>query len=185
MKKFEEFRNSIKKVSEPRRHKIRNSYGIYDGFKFYRKNKPKGDKYILTESQYFMITRMVNNIISDELIKGNDIIFPNNMGRLELRKYNRKVSLDKDNKIKTNLPINWDKTLKLWYEDKESYSNKTLVRVESNEIFTVYYNKGKANYSNKSFYEFNVNRNLKQRLKNRIKVSKVDALQLGKNFKYD
>ena len=132
-----------------------------------------------------MITRMVNNIISEELINGRDIIFPNNMGRLELRKYNRKVSLDKDNKIKTNLPINWDKTLKLWYEDKESYSNKTLVRVESNEIFTVYYNKGKANYSNKSFYEFNVNRNLKQRLKNRIKVSKVDALQLGKNFKYD
>lgn len=56
------------------------------------------------------------------------------MGRLELRKYDAKIYL-KDNKVVTNLPIDWDKTLRLWYEDKESYDNRTLVRMEEKEVF--------------------------------------------------
>jgi hypothetical protein len=62
------------------------------------------------------------------------------MGTLEIRKKPARVSIV-DGKLVTNLPIDWDATLKLWYEDKESFENKTLVRVESEEIFKVYYNK--------------------------------------------
>lgn len=171
---FSEFLNHVKKVNKSRTHKIRNSYGVYDGFKYYRKNKPKGDKYILTESQYFAIIRKINKSLSDLLISGEDINLPLSLGRLEIRKYNSSISLDGD-KIKTNLPIDWCKTLKLWHEDSESYRNKTLVRFEEREIYKIYYNRNVANFANKSFYQFNINRELKKRLKQSIKDGKLDA----------
>ena len=102
------------------------------------------------------------------------------MGRLEIRKYTPKIYFD-GNKVKTNLPIDWDKTLKLWYEDEESYKNKTLVKMEEKEVFKIYYNKNIADYTNKTFYEFNINRDIKIRLKKRIKEGNYDAYLLNKN----
>lgn len=55
---------------------------------------------------------------------------------------------------------------------------KTLVKVEEKEIFKVYYNKQLADYNNQVFYEFNVNRELKKRLKQRIKEGKIDAFKI-------
>ena len=107
----------IKKVSQPRNHKIKNSYGIYDGYKYYRKTKPKDYKYILSESQYFAITRLINSMLRDSLSLGEDINFPCLMGKLEMRKSNKKVTI-KDGKVKTNTPVDWNKTLKLWYQDE-------------------------------------------------------------------
>lgn len=169
-----DFLNSIKKVKESRNHKIKNSYGVYDGFKYYRKNKPKESKYILTESQYFSIIRKVNNLLVDKLVNGEDIIFPYRLGRLEIRKYKPTIVWD-GKKIKTNLPIDWDKTLKLWHEDKESYDNKVLVRREEKDLYRLHYDKGTANFINKSLYQFNFNRELKKKLKENIKEGNIDA----------
>lgn len=169
-----EFLKSVKRVNESRTHKVKNSYGVYDGFKFYRKNRPKEHKYVLTESQYFSIIRKVNELLGESLINGEDITLPCRLGRLELRKYNTRITID-GKKIKTNLPIDWDRTLKLWYEDEESYKNKTLIKVEEKEIFKIYYNRNIAEYKNKSFYEFNVNRNIKRKLKCNIEDGKIDA----------
>lgn len=171
------FRRKILKIDEHRVHKVRNSYGIYDGYKYYRRNKPKEHKYVLTESQYFFITRRVNKLLGELLINGEDIILPYRLGRLEIRKYEAKITTD-DKKIKTNLPIDWDRTLKLWYEDKESYKNKTLVKVEEKEIYKIYYNRIIAEYKNKSFFQFNVNRELKKELKQNIKKGKIDAFTI-------
>lgn len=168
------FRRKILKIDEHRVHKVRNSYGIYDGYKYYRRNKPKEHKYILTESQYFFITRRVNKLLGELLINGEDITLPYRLGRLEIRKYEAKITTD-GKKIKTNLPIDWDRTLKLWYEDKESYKNKTLIKVEEKEIYKIYYNRIIAEYKNKSFFQFNVNRELKKELKQNIKKGKIDA----------
>lgn len=173
-KELNDFINTIKGVNKSRIHKIRNSYGVYDGFKFYRKNKPKEHKYILTESQYFSIIRKVNELLGELLVNGEDITLPCRLGRLELRKYEAKITID-GNKVKTNLPIDWDKTLKLWYEDEESYKNKTLIKVEEKEIFKVHYNRTIANFNNKSFYKFSINKDLKKRLKQNIKDGKIDA----------
>ena len=78
----------------------------------------------------------------------------------------------------TNLPIDWDRTLKLWSEDEKAYKERTLVKVEEKEIFKVFYNRRNANYENKSFYEFEVNRDLKRRLKQRIKSGAIDAFKI-------
>ena len=173
----QEFLNKVRKVKEPRNHKVKNSYGIYDGYKFYRKNKPKDPKYVLTESQYFAITRKVNEFLIEALSKGEDVILPFRLGRIEVRKYESRITWD-GKKVKSNLPIDWDRTLKLWYEDEEAYKNKTLVKVEEKEIFKVYYNKHLADYNNQVFYEFNINRELKKRLKQRIKEGRLDAFKI-------
>ena len=176
-----DFMNSVKKVKNHRIHKVRNSYGVYDGFKFYRKTRPKDHKYALTESQYFSIIRSVNKLLGELLINGDDIVLPCRLGRLELRKYKANITID-DKKIRTNLPINWDETLKLWYEDEESFKNRTLVKTEEQEVYKVYYNKIIANFKNKCFYRFKINKELKKCLKKNIKEGKVDAFIIGKKI---
>lgn len=184
MEDYSSFRERLLGLSKPRTHKVRDSVGIYDGYKFYRKTKPSDPEYILSESQYFAITRRVNDLLAQELINGHEVTFPKRMGRLEIRKNDSKIRLGVKGDVITNLPIDWDKTLKLWFEDEEAYQNKTLVKVEEKEIFKVYYNRGLANYNNKSYYEFNVNRDLKKRLKQRIKEGKIEAMYLDKNKRY-
>lgn len=172
-----DFLNSIKKVNEPRTHKVNNSLGVYDAYKFLRKRKWVDVGRYITEHEFYSIIRRVNDYLADSFLHGNDIKLPHRMGRIELRKYDVRVSFDGE-KVKTNLPIDWDKTLKLWYEDEEAYKEKTLVKVEEKEIFKVYYNKHLADYNNQVFYEFNINRELKRRLKQKIKEGKIDAFKL-------
>ena len=50
--------------------------------------------------------------------------------------------------------------------------------MEGKEIFKAYYNRTKADYNNKSLYEFMVNRDLKKRLKQRIKSGNFDAFKI-------
>ncbi len=176
-KGFTSFAHNIRKLNSSRVHKVTNSYGIYDGYKYYRKNKPKDKKYILTESQYFAITRKVNSLLGEALSNGEDITLPCRLGRLEIRKYEARITIE-GKKIKTNLPIDWDKTLKLWYEDEESYKNKTLIKMEEKEIFKIHYNRIVADYNNKSFYQFDVNKELKKRLKTNIKEGNIDAFNI-------
>ena len=174
---MDDFRREVLKIDQPRKHEVTGSLGVYDAYKYIRKNKWMDIGCPLTEHEFYTIIRQVNNMLADRFLEGNDIDLPHKLGKLELRKYNSKVSF-KDGKLKTNLPIDWDRTLKLWAEDSSSYKEKILVRLEEQEIFKVFYNKSKANYNNKSFYEFEVNRDIKRRLKQKIKEGLIDAFKL-------
>lgn len=174
---MDEFRKNVLKVSSPRIHRVRNSLGIYDAYKWVRKNKWLNIGRPVTEHEFYVIVRQVNNLIAENILNGEDIVLPHRLGTIELRKYNTKISI-RDGKLITNLPIDWDRTLKLWSEDEEAYKDRTLVKMEEKEIFKVFYNKKSANYNNKSFMQFEVNRDLKRRLKQRIKSKAVDAFKL-------
>ena len=173
-----EFRKKVLKVNKPRLHKVRNSNGIYDAYKWIRKNKWLNIGRPLTEHEFYTIIRQVNNELAYFLIRGDDINLPNRMGRLELRKYDAKIRVDSNNKVITNLPIDWDRTLKLWSEDEEAYKERILIKMEEKEIFKVFYNKKSANYENKSFMQFDVNRDIKRSLTQQIKNRAVDAFKL-------
>ena len=174
---MDDFRKRILKLNEPRTHKVRNSNGVYDAYKWIRKNKWLDIGRPITEHEFYTIIRQVNNLLAENFLKGRDIVLPHRLGTIELRKYETKMLLN-NGKLHTNLPIDWNRTLKLWAEDEEAYKEKMLVKVEEKEIFKVFYNKGKANYNNKSFYEFEVNRDLKRRLKQRIKEGLIDAFKI-------
>ena len=171
---MDEFRRQVLKVDRPRVHKVNNSYGVYDVYKYIRKNKWFDIGQSVTEHQFYSIIRRMNNLLADALIHGHDIKLPCRMGTIEVRKYDARISI-KDGKIKTNLPIDWDRTLKLWSEDEEAYKKRTLIKMEEKEIFSIYYNRTKAKYENKSFYEFLPNRQLKLMLKRNIKAGRFDA----------
>lgn len=169
-----DFRRKVLKVDQPRVHKITNSYGVYDAYKYIRKNKWFNIGRNLTEHQFYYIIRTINNYLADLLVIGKDIHLPCRMGNIEVRKKENNITF-KDGKLKAHLPIDWDKTLKLWSEDEEAYKKRTLVKTEDKETFRVWYNKTKANYNNQSFYEFKANRDLKIRLKKKIKNGNFDA----------
>jgi hypothetical protein len=175
---FEEFIKDIKKVNRERNHKVNKSYGSKDAFKYYRKIKPTDSKYVLTDCQYLQIIRLINNRLRENIINGKDVNLPEKMGRLELRKRNSKVKFI-DGKIKTNLPVDWNATLKLWYNNPICKQNKQLIRQEVQNVFKIYYNVNKANYNNKTFYEFFTNREIKVGLKKNIKLNKIDAFSYG------
>jgi hypothetical protein len=101
------------------------------------------------------------------------------MGTLEIRKRPTRIAVV-EGKLVTNLPVDWDATLELWYQDEESYNNRTLVRIENEEVFKVYYNKKDANYNNKSFYEFKPNREIKRSLTKSAREGNLDAFVLKK-----
>lgn len=174
---MDDFRKAVLKIDGPRKHKVNNSNGVYQAYKYIRKNKWFDIGRPLTEHEFYTIVRQVNNYLAEELLHGHDIVLPNRLGRIELRKYDTKMTI-KNGVLKTNLPIDWDRTLKLWSEDEEAYKERTLVKVEEKEIFKVFYNRRNANYENKSFYEFEVNRDLKRRLKQRIKSGAIDAFKI-------
>lgn len=176
---YNDFIKEVKKVKKERYHKVTNSYGSKDAFHFYRKIKPNDPKYVLTDCEYLHIIRLINDSLRDFLINGKDVTLPEKMGRLELRKIANTIKFV-DGKIKTNLPINWDATLKLWYDNPKCKERKQLVRQENTETFKIHYNKNKANYNNKTFYEFDANRLLKVNLKKNIKLNKIDAFTYGK-----
>lgn len=176
---YKDFIKEVKKVKKERYHKVTNSYGSKDAFHYYRKIKPDDSKYVLTDCQFLHIIRLINDDLRDLLIEGKDVTLPEQMGRLELRKITNTIKFV-NGKIKTNLPIDWNATLKLWYDNPMCKERKQLVRQENTETFKVYYNKTKAKYTNKTFYEFDPNRLLKVNLKNNIKLNKIDAFTYGK-----
>lgn len=176
---FEDFIKDVKKVNKERHHKVSNSYGSKDAFHFYRKIKPDDSKYVLTDCQYLRIIRLINNRLRDSLIQGEDIILPERMGRLEVRK--RAITKEfKNGKLKLTSPVDWNTTLRLWYDNPICKNKKQLVRQDVDFIFRVLYNVNKAKYENKTFYEFYTNRDIKLGLKKNIKLNKIDAFEYGK-----
>lgn len=175
---YNDFRKNILKIDKSRKHIISGSLGVYDAYKYIRKHKWFDIGRPLSEHEFYIIIRQINNLLAEEFIKGNDIELPHKLGKLELRKFEKRVSFI-DGVLHTNLPIDWDRTLKLWAEDNDAYKEKVLVRMEEDEIFKVVYNKSKANYNNKSFYEFSINRDIKKRLKQKIKEGLLDAFTYG------
>ena len=175
---LKEFRKRILKVDQSRKTFINNSYGVYDAYKYYRKNKPLDKKYILSESQYFAIIRKLNLMLIQELLEQKDIIFPLCMGKLEVRKWSPEVKLDKDGKVTNNYPIDWDSTLKLWYEDKDAREERLLLKKKEKEVFIIRYSKSHAKYKNQSYFEFVVNRALKLNLRDKIREGNFDAYRI-------
>lgn len=176
---FKEFRKNTLKVNKSRIHKITNSIGIKYLIKKCRNTNWYGKDLKVDEHTFCTITRTVNDMIAEELLKGNDFNLPQKMGQFEIRKYDTYLKFE-NGKVKTNRGIDWNATLKLWFEDEEAKKNKTLVKVEDEEIFILYYNRVKANYNNKSLIAFKPNRSLLKRIKIAGNNNSIDAYKIGK-----
>lgn len=173
---YEEFRIGVLKANQKKHHfKVHNSYGTKDAYRWAMKHRQiRRD---LSETNFRVIINALNQSLQDQLLQGKDVNLPERMGRIEIRKYDTHVGFE-DGKVVTNLSVDWDKTLRLWYEDKEAYMNRTLVRCETSERFKFMYCKGRAKYNNKIFYEFAPTRDIRLKLKEIINNQGFDALLL-------
>ena len=178
---LEEFKSDIIKRSGKGRKKakISNSFGVRDVFKSLRKKHWYNIERPLKESEFYHIIRNINNLLAEELAKGNTVKLPSRMGELELRKYSTGASL-RDGKLKISYPIDWKKTIELWYDDKEAYDNRILLRYNTDQVYRIKYSVFSARYENKRFYQFALNRKIKVKLKDNINKGKTDTLWLKK-----
>lgn len=160
---------------EGRKFKVNNSFGVYAAYKAIRKHKWYNIGRPLKEGEFYAIIRGINNLLAEEIAQGNTVVFPAKMGKLELRKYQKGVSIV-NGKLKNTYPIDWSSTKHLWEEDSEAKLHNILLRYEEPWIYHVKYNKFSATYENQSFYQFTLNRFIKLALKENISNKKIDAL---------
>ena len=66
--------------------------------------------------------------------------------------------------------------MKLWFEDEEAKNNKTLLREKSQWTYYIKYNRYNCFYENRAFYNFAVNRFIKQTFSKNIKKGKIETL---------
>lgn len=167
---FTEFFTNKKNKKAGHKHKVTGSWGVYDYYRYYRHNKPKGKEYVLDSGTYYKIIRMVNEAMADKFAREHQLELPNRMGMLEFIKYPHTLKII-DGKVKTSRPVDWLATAKLWYEDPDAESKKILIRSEEEEGVKVYYRKKNAVYNNKFFYDFEVHRTVRRRYKNFVESS--------------
>lgn len=172
---FSEYRKHILKVKEPRRSKetstmvsktiIRNIKKYYD--------------ISLQEDLYSKLIRYVNQLLSETLFEGSTIKFPYNMGFISLYKYKTGVIVN-DGKLKRTMPIDWDKTLKAWYNNPKLKANKVLVRNLPGHIHRIQYTVPKGSYKHQTLYTFKPSRVLKNKLNKILQENKeVPAYEYG------
>ena len=172
-----DFRNKVLKVNKHRKHKINNSYGVYDAYRWIRKNDWLNIGQPITTKQFYLIIRSINKALVQSFLNGHNIQFPHRMGKLMLLKKKSKLYYKGDLLI-NNHRVDWDKTLKLWNEDSESYNNKTLVKGLEDSIYHISYVKKNAAYKNKIYFKFRPMRSFKLLLKDKIKNKEIDGLQI-------
>ena len=93
----------------------------------------------------------------------------------ETIKYKSSIKFE-NGKLKTNLPIDWNRTLELWENDKEAFRDKTVLRYELDYIYKLKYNPYKAKFNNKTIFQFKFIRDIKQGISKEIQKGNIDAI---------
>ena len=69
---MDNFRKELLKINESRVHKVKNSLGVYDAYKWIRKNKWLGMSPI-SEHDFYAIIRTVNKALADKFLYSGSI----------------------------------------------------------------------------------------------------------------
>lgn len=156
---YQAFLNRLQKRGS-KKHVITHCLGARDAWKWVRKNKwERLGGHPCPQSLYGSIIDHVHQLLVEQMMEGHIIDMPMQMGSFYVASIPARVEY-KEGKIKTNYRVDWLKTLKLWYEDKEALeSHQTIKRVQKDIVY-IGYDKRKANFTNKRFYVFRANRSL-------------------------
>ena len=169
-----QFEDRVLKRHRNKNFKISHSNGTKQAWRWIKKNKWLNIGQPITERQFGYIIKKINGYLVSKLLNGSDIHLPLGMGKIELRKYKSKIRIQ-NNKVVTNLPVDWKRTIDWWKKDSEAYKNKCLLRHETKMLFSIHYNKKRATYKNKNFYQFIINRRVKKLLSDKIKNNEIDT----------
>jgi hypothetical protein len=101
---LEEFKKEIKKVKNKRNTTIKNSYGMLDAFRYYRKHRPKNPDFVITEATYRKFINTVNKLLGEYLLDTGELRLPCDIGSLRVcaTKYSPFI---KEGKLHYHAPI--------------------------------------------------------------------------------
>lgn len=158
------------------KNKISKCFGVYNYFLFYNKIRPKEDKYKLTWKEHSDIIHAIHRELKEEVFNSGYIEFPYRIGSLTLFKSkDQKVKfVDGKIKIPNGYLIDWDSTHELWENDEEAYANRTLVRFEVKNLYSVGFKAEYGSYKNQLFYKFQLVREFKKEIARRAKNNTLD-----------
>lgn len=168
---IEQFKSKILKRDKPRKHTIKNSFGLKDCYDSIK------DKTDINYKIFSSIIKDINKGIIRKLVEeGKTIYFPY-VGKVFLIK--KDVPKIINGKLNQGLCIDWNKTLEWWYEDPEARKNKSLIRQDYSKVLAVTFRKN--SFKNNTFFKFSLCRTAKNILSNNIKECKIDAYELYKH----
>ena len=163
------FREETLKVRGPRKHNRKNSWGVQDAYKHCMKNKLFKLEESVPIDVFRKIIRTVNLMLIDSFLEGQEIKFPCGMGFIIPFRRENKIQM-KDGKVIDRYPINWDATLKLWFEDEDSRENKvTVKKINKERFFVKHVFPSKGKMKNKTALSFFVNRQFRDRVREKVK----------------
>ena len=148
--------------------KLNSDFGVKDYYSYYkhtvwryqggktqrgtfRKRMNKNGKWTISPVLYRKILCSINLLLLEATLKGEDIELPVDFGTIYARHIPVYIKLDEEGNVKTNRAINWNGTLKLWYEDKEARQNGQLV-LQDNCTKKPYIGLMFGDFTNKKFF---------------------------------
>ncbi len=167
--------HKMKERSQGKKEEINSTHiSMREFYKYYRDNYSiKDTPYDIDEVTYRKVISMINYEIAQKIAtEPMDFVIPHRLGRLCVRKTRPRAIEDSRGHPIITYPIDWKATWDLWNRDEEAKEQKKLVRNRNShsggDIYKLVYRKEDANYNNKSAYNFQFARTLKQNLKNTI-----------------
>lgn len=180
--------NSNSRKGSP--NKIKIHYGMVDYYNFYIecfKNKNidnENNPFIIDKKLYNSIIEEYHNLIIKFIIEeGYEFKIPYELGALALRKFKPKLQINSKGKLINRLPVDIKSTMDLWKKDNKAKENKVLVRFTNKHsdgyVFTIhYFKKYKARFKNKTLYQFETVRAVKNKVKIAASSGSLDAYLL-------
>jgi hypothetical protein len=175
---YEEFTTTTLNRKGKRKAKISNSYGVQDYYNHYR-HLYKDARHKVSYQEYAKVINSLNQSLAKRLINVGMVDLPLNCGRISINTV--PIRYKETKKGFTNTAgIDWQKTLKLWYEDHREFENKTLVKFDIKERFAVRYNRYNTAMINSMYFMFKLHRNVIQEINTLFKNNKLNINGYGK-----
>lgn len=166
-----------KKSTKGTKFNITGSFGMRKAYNYYRQNGT--DKSLLIGREDFSsVIQEVNKRLVDSFATIGSVEFPAGMGGLAITSRDIKgVWINKEGEVKTNYPIDWVNTIKLWNEDHDAFIHRRLLRFENKTLCKIKYTKKGGGYKNKLFINLKPNTFLRRRIAGEIINKKVPVYE--------
>lgn len=163
-------------LNAPRNHSVKGSIGVLHYHRYYKRNYKNPLKLSLYRKVLRSINSKVANKISDDCY---DFKMPKRMGIIKIRKFEKKIAIDENGKVRHKFAPNWKATRELWNNNKEAELAKKIIFYENEHsngyTYRIIYDKYSSNYKNKSLYRFQPNRGLTRRLSKNIQENNLEV----------
>lgn len=169
---IKEFRNNILKLNSPKKHTITNSYGVHYFYKVFRQMYPE---ITIEKGLFCKIVRDINKEIMECLFRNSRFSLPHRIGHFYIVEYDTYVRFE-NGKIKTNMPVDWNKTYEYWFNNP-NIEKKKVIRNEVKVMYRLCFLKKGCFYKNRKKVRFRFNRSIKKELSLRIKENKISGYE--------